>query len=125
MTSLRSPDPIDGAWRTARYVVKGVSTDIDGVLLLVDGQWATLYFVPGRKGPWGSGEAGTYELKGHVLTFQHRLTFQGGGGQPLHMTQDDTHVETCPITIDADTLTIQFPSGNTLVCERLQRSHHR
>jgi hypothetical protein len=121
MSSVDSVDPIAGAWRTARYTVKGVPTDIDGVLLLVGGRWATVYFVPGREGPWGSGEAGAYELNGPILSFHHRLTFQGGGGRPLHISQEDTHVEACPITIDDDLLTIQFPSGNTLVCERLHR----
>ena len=124
MCSSDSADPIEGAWRTARYIVNDVPTEVDGVLLLVDGRWATVYFVPGVDGPWGSGEAGAYELDGDRLSFHHRLTFQGGGGRPLHMTQEATHVETCPITIDEDRLTIQFPGGNTLICERLRRADH-
>jgi hypothetical protein len=122
MTAIESIDPVQGAWQTARYIVKGTPTDIDGVLLLVDGRWSTLYFVPGHEGPWGSGEAGAYDLQGRTLSLHHRLMFQGGGGRPLHMTQDASHVEACPITIAGDTLTIQFPSGNTLVCYRLRRA---
>jgi len=122
MTSTNATDPVQGAWRTVRYVVKGSPTDIEGVLLLVDGRWSTLYFVPGADGPWGSGEAGSYEVDGRTLSFHHRLMFQGGGGRPLHITQEASHVEACPIAIAGDTLTIQFPSGNTLVCERLRRS---
>ena len=121
MRSFDSAAPIEGAWRTARYIVNGVATDIEGVLLLVDGRWATLYFVPGGEGPWGSGEAGAYDLNGDVLSFHHRLTFQGGGGRPLHLTQQATLVEACPITLDGDMLSIHFPSGNTVVCERLHR----
>jgi hypothetical protein len=121
MNRSASSDPIEGAWRTARYVVDNLPRAIDGVLLLVDGRWATVYFVPEREGLWGSGEAGAYELAGETLSFHHRLTFQGGGGRPLYLTQEATHVETCPITIAGDTLTIQFPGGNTLVCERLHR----
>ena len=54
-------------------------------------------------------------------TFVHRLMFQGSGGRPLHLTQTASHVEACPITLTEDSLTIQFPSGNTLVCYRLHR----
>jgi len=122
MNRSNSTDPVEGAWRTVRYIVNNASTDVDGVLLLVEGRWATVYFVPGAGGPWGSGEAGAYELDGDRLSFHHRLTFQGGGGRPLHMTQEATHVETCPITIANDTLTIQFPGGNTLICQRLHRA---
>ena len=119
-----SPHPstvVEGAWRTARYVVKDGATDIDGVLLLVDGHWSTLYFVGGSEGPWRSGEAGTYACDGRTLTFYHRLMFQGGGGRPLHITQTASHVEVCPITLSRESLTIQFPSGNTLICYRPER----
>ena len=120
MITRPSTVKIEGAWRTASYIVNGKATDVDGVLLLVDGRWSTLYFVGGSDGPWGSAEAGSYELKGHTLSFHHRLMFQGGGGRPLHLTQSASHVEACPITLNDDTLTIQFPSGNTLVCHRLR-----
>ena len=120
MSSTEATPKVDGAWRTASYIVKGNATEIDGVLLLVDGRWSTLYFVGGPEGPWGSAEAGSYEVSGHTLSFHHRLMFQGGGGRPLHLTQAATHVEACPITLSGDTLTIQFPSGSTLVCQRLR-----
>jgi hypothetical protein len=112
---------LEGAWRTASYVVNGRPTDLDGVLLLVDGRWSTLYFVPGTEGPWASAEAGSYEVEGSTLSFHHRLMFQGGGGRPLLVTQAASHVEACPITLNDETLTIRFPSGNTLVCHRLRR----
>ena len=121
MTQPPLSSTLEGAWRTARYIVKDNATDIDGVLLLLDGRWSTLYFVGGPDGPWGSAEAGAYEFDGRTLTFLHRLMFQGGGGRPLHITQTASHVEACPITLTDDSLTIQFPSGNTLVCYRLPR----
>jgi hypothetical protein len=111
---------VEGAWRTSAYVVGSRNTDVDGVLLLVDGRWSTLYFVGGSDGPWGSAESGTYDCDGCTLTFRHRLMFQGGGGRPLHITQSANHIEACPIELTASTLKIQFPSGNTLVCERLR-----
>lgn len=121
MTQSPLTSALEGAWRTARYIAKDNATDIDGVLLLVDAHWSTLYFVGGPDGPWASAEAGTYEFDGRTLTFLHRLMFQGGGGRPLHITQTASHVEACPITLTDDSLTIQFPSGNTLVCYRLDR----
>lgn len=122
MTTASLASRLEGAWRTARYIVKANPTEIDGVLLLVDGCWSTLYFVGGPEGPWGSAESGTYEIHGTTLTFSHRLMFQGGGGRPLHITQTASHLEACPITFADDSLTIQFPSGNTLVCYRLHRA---
>ena len=101
MTQPPLASTLEGAWRTARYSVKDNPTDIDG--------------------PWGSAEAGTYEVDGGMLTFLHRLMFQGGGGRSLHITQTASHIEACPITLTDDSLTIQFPSGNTLVCYRLHR----
>ena len=120
MTQPPLTSTLEGAWRTARYIVQDNATEIDGVLLLADGYWSTLYFV-GAEGPWASAEAGTYEADGGTLTFFHRLMFQGGGGRPLHITQAASHVERCPITLTDDSLTILFPSGNTLVCSRLHR----
>src|SRR5436305_140970 len=93
MTQPPITTTLDGAWRTGRYIVKDNPTDIDGVLLLADGQWSTLYFVGGADGAWGSAEAGTYSFDGATLTFFHRLMFQGGGGRPLHITQTASHVE--------------------------------
>jgi hypothetical protein len=120
MTAFESKPIVEGAWRTTSYIVHGQATDVNGVLLLVDGRWSTLYFVAGPEGSWGSAEAGSYKVERDTLSFQHRLMFQGGGGRPLHVTQAATHVEDCPITLERDTMTIQFPSGNTLVCHRLK-----
>ena len=118
---IASAFPIEGAWRTATYVVAGRSTGIDGVLLFADGEWSTLYFVPGPTdvGPWAIAEAGRYELDGERLTFHHRLLFQGGGGRQLDMDQHAARVEPCRIRLEDRTLAIHFPSGNSLVCERM------
>jgi len=120
MTTSELRPRVEGAWQTTRYIVKGQATDVNGMLLLVDGCWSTLYFVGGPEDPWGSAEAGSYTIEPSTLSFHHRLMFQGGGGRSLHVTQEASHVEDCPITLEEDTMTIQFPSGNTLVCHRLQ-----
>src|SRR5258705_11417573 len=121
MTTSHRP-PIDGAWRIASFAAgDGATKEIDGVLLLADGCWSTLYFLIGASGTWGSGESGRYEFDGATLTFFHRLAFQGGGGRELYMTRSASHVEPCGATLTDDALTIRFPSGTVLVCHRMRR----
>lgn len=109
---------VDGVWQTETYVVGGNATPVDGVLFLTSGRWATLYFVPGEQGPWGSAEAGDYSFDGRHLTFVHRLVFQGGGGRPLQIDQRAERKEICGVAFDGDTLKISFPSGNHLLLRR-------
>lgn len=109
---------VDGVWQTETYVVGEKATPVDGVLFLTSGRWATLYFVPGPDGPWGSAEAGEYRFDGR-LTFLHRLVFQGGGGRPLQIDQQAAREEECGVSFDGDRLTIAFPSGNRLQLRRV------
>ena len=109
---------VEGVWETKTYVVGGNGTPVDGVLFLTAGRWATLYFVPGEQGPWGSAEAGEYRFEGQRLTFMHRLIFQGGGGRPLQIDQQAAREEECAVVFAGDRLTISFPSGNHLHLER-------
>lgn len=109
---------VDGVWATETYVVAGKATSIDGVLFLTAGYWSTLYFVPGQQGAWGSAEAGRYSFDGTVLTFHHRLVFQGGGGRPLQIDQQADREERCGVVFADDCLTISFPSGNHLHLRR-------
>lgn len=109
---------VDGVWQTETYVVAGSATPVDGVLFLTAGRWATLYFVPGEQGPWGSAEAGEYRVSGDRLTFLHRLVFQGGGGRQLEIDQHASREEECGVTFDGERLKISFPSGNFLHLRR-------
>jgi hypothetical protein len=109
---------LEGAWQTERYVVKGRSHDIEGVLLLTGGRWATLYFVPTSAGPWGSAEAGAYSVDGDRLTFHHELMLQGGGDRTLNVNPTAGHAETCDVQLEANRCTIRFPSGNSLHLRR-------
>ena len=111
-------DRVDGVWQTETYVVAGSATPVDGVLFLTAGRWATLYFVPGEQGPWGSAEAGEYRVSGDRLTFLHRLVFQGGGGRQLEIEQHASREEECGVTFDGERLKISFPSGNFLHLRR-------
>ena len=109
---------VEGVWRTETYVVGGTATPVDGVLFFTDGRWATLYFVPGDQGPWGSAEAGRYRYDGGRLVFLHQLVFQGGGGRPVHIEQQASREENCEVAIEHDRLSIRFPSGNHLHLRR-------
>jgi hypothetical protein len=109
---------VDGAWEILSYVVGDRATPVQGVLLFTMGHWATLYFVPEAKGPWGSAESGLFEREGGNLTFHHRQTFQAGGGRELSIDQGASRVEVCQIAREGETLKIQFPSGNTLHLRR-------
>jgi hypothetical protein len=109
---------VDGVWHTESYVVGGSATPVDGVLFLTAGRWATLYFVPGEQGPWGSAEAGEYRVNGDRLTFLHRLVFQGGGGRRLEIDQHASREEECGVTFEGERLKISFPSGNLLQLRR-------
>lgn len=111
-------DPLAGAWRVHTYVVGGEAQAVNGLLLLVDGRWSTLYFVPREAGDWASAEAGRYTATGDRLSFYHQLMFQGGAGADLRVTQTATHVEACAYELDGTQLAIHFPSGNTLHLER-------
>lgn len=112
---------LEGVWRTETYVVAGTARVVDGVLFFTDGQWVTLYFVPGEGGPWGSAEAGRYRYDGKRLVFLHQLVFQGGGGRPLQIDQQASREEECDVVLDHDRLTIRFPSGNDLLLRRTGR----
>lgn len=111
--------PVEGVWRTETYVVAGTEKTVEGVLFLTNGQWATLYFVPGEEGPFGSAEAGRFQYEDGRLVFLHQLVFQGGGGRPLHIDQQARREEECQIAIEGDRLTIRFPSGNHLHLRRM------
>ncbi len=115
---MTSGTSVDGAWEILSYVVGGRSTPVQGVLLLTMGHWATVYFVPGDAGPWGSAESGLFAYENGQLTFHHRQTFQGGGGRELAIDQAGTRVEVCRVEVGGDALTVEFPSGNTLNLRR-------
>jgi hypothetical protein len=111
-------EKIEGVWAMELYVVGGKETALDGVLFMTAGQWATLYFVPGDHGAWGSAEAGDYGFDGQTLNFFHRLLFQGGGGREVQIDLQENREERCTVAFDGDRLTIRFPSGNDLHLRR-------
>jgi hypothetical protein len=114
---------IDGAWRMESYVRNGTHIRVHGSLLFVAGRWSTLYFVPRTPGRayWGSAESGRYKLRDGRLTFQHEFAFQGGTHTPLKIELASSTVEICEVELRATRLTIHFPSGNTIHCQRASK----
>lgn len=111
---------MDGTWRLESYVRDGRATAVTGILIMLAGQWSTLYFVPEPQagGYWGSAESGRYHVKEDLLTLHHELVFQGGVGKPLFIDLASTTVEACRIVLTAGTLIIHFPSGSVIHCRR-------
>jgi hypothetical protein len=75
---------------------------------------------PDAPGPLASGESGTFTLEGDRLTFYHQGLFQGWHGKPLTIDQNEQRTEPCDITREGHELTIRFPSGNHLICQRIR-----
>lgn len=120
MSTIAAGARLEGFWRIVAYVTGGRTVPVMGSLLIADGRWSVLYLVPqpGGAGLWGSAEAGWLAFDGEHLTLYHELTFQGGGGREIFITQASQVVEVCTIDLDATSLAIAFPSGNIVRCER-------
>jgi hypothetical protein len=115
--------PLEGAWQLREYITQGTASPVAGLLLLADGYWTTVFFVGADSHtPWGSGEGGEYRREGDALTFTHRFTVQARQGDAPVLLPHNDRVEPCRITLTAETLAIDFPSGNTLRLVRGSRS---
>ena len=113
-------NPLDGAWRIRAYIKDGVGTPIEGVLLFAGGWWALYCVLLRPGGDWTSAETGPYDMDGAALRLHHRFKFQGTAGGPGTTARDMTHVEACTFTVEGETLSITFASGNLLALERLR-----
>ncbi len=115
---------LQGAWKIEGYELKeGGAPRVRGSIVFGEHDWVVLFFVVDADGKplRGSGEGGSYSLKGNRLLFTHMyLMFSGGDpvdGLPLsqpEMKLDSRHEEECRIELKGERLTIFFPSGNRL-----------
>jgi len=124
---------IRGAWRTERYNLKeGGEHPVEGLIFFAEKDWTVLFFVMGDDGEAkrGSGEGGSYTLDGGKLVFKHLYHLSAGGKvgsfseSPLRMfvkEASDAITEPCRVTIDGDSMTIYFPSGNSIEFSRSSR----
>ena len=119
-----------GAWQPERYLIKNADElAVTGQIFFAEQDWTVLFFVLDDAGQptRGSGEGGTYTLRGDSLTFTHLYHLSAGeaaGGlaeSPLRMeihNAADAATEPCTIAFDDDRLTIHFPSGNAMTFQR-------
>jgi hypothetical protein len=121
------PSPLLGAWEPAQYMLEdGVQHPVAGLIFFAEHDWSVLFFVTNENDTplRGSGEGGTYNLHGDSLIFSHRYHLSGGHAvgslteSPLRMevrSAAQASREPCTIDVRNDSLTIHFPSGNTML----------
>ena len=121
---------LHGAWQPERYLIKdGGELVVTGQIFFAERDWTVLFFVLNDEGrpTRGSGEGGTYTLRGDSLTFTHLYHLSAGEAadglteSTLRMEihdAADAATEPCTINLDGEDLTIYFPSGNAMTFRR-------
>ena len=121
---------LHGAWQPERYLIKdGGELAVTGQIFFAERAWTVLFFVLDDEGQptRGSGEGGTYTLRGDSLTFTHLYHLSAGEAadglteSALRMEihdAADAATEPCTIALDGDNLKIFFPSGNAMTFRR-------
>jgi len=128
-SNAESTVDLRGAWRPETYLLKdGTRHPVDGLIFFTEKDWTVLFFVlEGNKPMHGSGEAGTYALRGNQIVFTHRYRLSVGGAvgaleEGPRMKVDaaaDALAEPCVAERSGDSLTIRFgPSGNAMTFRR-------
>jgi hypothetical protein len=114
-----------GAWQPHAYVLEsGTRHAVDGLIFFTETDWSVLFFVTVDGQPRrGSAEGGTYETDGDELIFTHRFHLSVGDemeGLPASALRMDLqspgegNLEESTYRVDADTMTLFFPSGNRM-----------
>ena len=131
--SAAEASEIRGAWRTDKYNLKeGGEHKVEGIIFFTEKDWTVLFFVMGDDGEAkrGSGEGGSYTVDGEKLVFKHLYHLSAGekvgsfSESPLRMfvkAISEAITEPCRVTIDGDSMTIYFPSGNNIEFSRSSR----
>ena len=121
---------IQGAWQPETYLLKdGSQLQVDGQIFFTESDWTVLFFVLDENSlpQKGSGEGGTYTLNENRLVFRHNYHLSGGNsvgglpGSPLKMeiaNAAEAATEDCTITLNQNSLTIYFPSENSMTFKR-------
>ncbi|MDH3732495.1 MAG: hypothetical protein OEU54_03135 [Gemmatimonadota bacterium] len=116
-----------GSWEAQGYVLSGGATHaVRGQIHFTQTDWLVLFFVmDGAEPARGSAEGGRYTLQGDLLTFEHLHHLSVGrelaglAASPLRMeTSAEGAKEPTRIELDADSLTLLFPSGNRMTFVR-------
>jgi hypothetical protein len=128
--AAQSSAELSGAWAAEQYwMADGGVHDVQGRIFFTDRDWQVLFFVLDESGEVrrGSGEGGTYTVRGGDLVFTHLFNLSVGDemtGLPeaeLRMVSrpaEGAPLEPTNIEIEGDVLTLHFPSGNRLTFRR-------
>ncbi len=122
---------VQGAWQAERYILAdGTEHPVAGRIFFTGNDWTVLFFVLDESGAArrGSGEGGSFTLRGDRLVFTHRYHLSAGESMPglaaseLRMVargaDDDAPEEPCQVVRDGDRLRLNFPSGNVMTFTR-------
>ncbi len=117
---------LEGVWSAERYVLRdGPTHEVSGRIFFSGDEWIVLFFVLDQNGNprRGSGEGGTFTLRGNDLVFSHLFHLSAGDemdGLPASPLRLETHsaaeaqTESSTILLNRNRLTIFFPSGNRM-----------
>ncbi len=117
---------LEGVWSAERYVLRdGPAHRVSGRIFFSGNEWTVLFFVldPNGNPRRGSGEGGTFTLRGNDLVLSHLFHLSAGdemNGLPASPLRLETHsaaeaqTEPSTIALNRNRLTVFFPSGNSM-----------
>lgn len=117
---------LEGVWSAERYVLRdGATHQLSGRIFFSGNEWTVLFLVLDSNGNprRGSGEGGTFTLRGNDLVFSHLFHLSAGDemdGLPASPLRLETHsaaeaqAEPSTIALNQNRLTVFFPSGNSM-----------
>lgn len=128
--ALGQAPELRGSWQAQVYRLRdGTSHSVDGLIVFTQSDWLVVFLVKDGKGAArrGSGEGGSYTLSGDRLLLRHRYNVSGGAtlpglpASPLRLVSrgaQSATEEPCRAEASGDTLTLHFPSGNSMAFRR-------
>ncbi len=128
--TLQAAD-LQGVWKPELYRLKdGSELQVDGHIFFGQKEWTVLFFVlEDGQIRRGSAEGGTYTLQGEDLVFTHLYHLSSAQAvkslpqSPLRMEiqkASQASREACTVRLQANRLTLHFPSGNSMHFSRLE-----
>ena len=121
---------VKGIWGAEKYeLATGAAHDVRGRIVFGEREWQVLYFVLDAAGEprRGSGEGGTYEVRGDTVIFTHLFHLSAGDslvGLPasaLRMQALEVGAEEpTRAAVEDGWLTLFFPSGNRMTFRRIE-----
>ncbi len=123
-----SSPQIQGAWHPEQYILpNGITHNVDGLIVFTESDWNVLFFVTDNGEPRrASAEGGSYFLRGDRLILTHDYNFAYGDEvRGLAATPPSYRIlgaaaatELCTVEMTDDSMTLFFPSGNSMTFRR-------